>query len=247
MLRTALSVLSGARAPGKPSRGRSVTTVAVPAVCALAVCVLTACGPVQMGAAAIVGSQRISTATLTAQVSNLDAAYRASHGRVQFQFPRSQMPQQVLGWLVRFQVRERMATRNHITVTKADSQRALAAIAVQARQGGSSASLTDLAVANGLPPDLLPELGRYQAIQNAMVNRLDGGKLPTANSALQALGAKLDHEQCIAAKSLSIQVSPRFGQFDYRQLSVVPAASTLSAPQAPLPSPTPKPLLTPPC
>jgi hypothetical protein len=32
-------------------------------------------------------------------------------------------------------------------------------------------------VANGLPPDLLPELGRYQAIESALVRKLDGGRL----------------------------------------------------------------------
>ena len=38
--------------------------------------------------------------------------------------------------------------------------------------------MRNLAVANGLPPDMLPDLGRYQAIENTLVDRLDGGTLP---------------------------------------------------------------------
>ena len=61
---------------------------------------LTACGTVRMGQAAITGDQGISNATLTNEVNNLEAAYRASNGAVQLQFPLSQAPRQVLSWLV---------------------------------------------------------------------------------------------------------------------------------------------------
>ena len=88
---------------------------------------LTACGTVRMGQVAITGDQGISTATLTNEVNNLEAAYRASNGAVQLQFPLSEAPRQVLSWLVRFRIREQMAVRNGVTVTRADSQRARAA------------------------------------------------------------------------------------------------------------------------
>ena len=204
---------------------------------------LTACGTVRMGQAAITGDQGISTATLTNEVNNLEAAYRASNGAVQLQFPLSQAPRQVLSWLVRFRIREEMAVRNGVTVTRADSQRARAAIEAQAQQ--SHVSLANLAVANGLPPDLLPELGRYQAIQAALLRKLDGGTLPTQQSALQALSQQFNAIQCHAAKSLAIKVNPQFGRLDYGQLSIIPAESRLSAPQGGEPTPTPKPQQTP--
>ena len=207
--------------------------------------VLTACGPVRMGQAAITSDQGISTSTLTNEVSNLKAAYNASHGSIQLQFPLSQAPRQVLSWLVRFRIREQMAVRNGVTVTRADSQRARAAIEAQAQQ--SHVSLANLAVANGLPPDLLPELGRYQAIQAALLRKLDGGTLPTQQSALQALSQQLNAIQCHAAKSLAIKVNPQFGRLDYGQLSIIPAESRLSAPQGGEPTPSPKPQLTPQC
>jgi hypothetical protein len=221
------------------------TSITVTAGILAALAGLTACGPVRMGQAAITGSQGISAATLTNEVNNLEAAYQASNGSVQLQFPLSQAPQQVLGWLVRFRIREQMAARSGITVTPAEAQAARAALAAQARQ--SHVTLKDLAVANGLPPDLLPELGRYQAIEGALIRKLDGGRLPASQSGLSALSQKLDTIQCRAAKSLAIKVNPQFGRMDYRQLSVIPAGPTLSAPQGGVPTPSPKPQLTPPC
>ena len=221
------------------------TSITVTAAALAALAALAACGPVQMGSAAIVGDHGIPAATLTREVGNLEAAYKASKGAIQLQFPVSQAPQQVLGWLVRFRIREQMAARNGITVTRADSEMALASIAAQARQ--NRVTLPQLAVANGLPPDLLPELGRYQAIEVAVVRKLDGGTLPTSPAALSILSQKFDREQCLAAKSLTIKVNPQFGRVDYSQLSVIPAALTLSAPEGGVPTPSPAPQLTPAC
>jgi SurA-like N-terminal domain len=221
------------------------TSITASAGILAALTALTACGTVQMGSAAIVGDQGISASTLTGQVSNLKDAYSANHKSIQLQYPLAQAPQQVLSWLVRFRIRDQMAARNGITVTQADVQRASAALATQARQ--DHVKLADLAVANGLPPDLLPDLGRYEAIQTALVGKLDGGTLPTSSSRLNALSQKFGAIQCHAAKSLAIRVNPQFGRMDYNQLSIVPAALKLSAPPGGVPTPSPKPQLTPPC
>ncbi len=150
------------------------------------------------------------------------------------------MPQQVLGWLVRFRVRDRLAERQHITVTPTDVQKALKAITAQIRQGGNTATLSEVAVANGLPPDMLSDLGRYQAIETNLLNRLDGGKLPSQTSAQQALQTTFTTSECRAAKSLDIKINPQFGLLDYSNYAVVPAPTTLSKPQpAAAASPTP--------
>ena len=221
------------------------TSITASAGILAALTALTACGPVQMGSAAIVGDQGISASTLTSQVSNLKDAYNANRGSIQLQYPLSQAPQQVLSWLVRFRIRDQMAARNGITVTRAESETASRALAEQARQNHTK--LADLAVANGLPPDLLPELGRYEAIQTALVRKLDGGMLPTSQSGLNALSQKFGALQCHAAKSLAIRVNPQFGRLDYNQLAIIPAALKLSAPPGGVPTPSPKPQLTPPC
>jgi hypothetical protein len=207
---------------------------------------VAACGSVKLGAAAITSSQRISTTTLTNQVANLNAAYQAHKSQIQLQYPVSQMPQQVLSWLVRFQVRDTMATQHGITVTPTQAEQALAAIAASVRQSGSNATLPEVAVANGLPPDLLDELGRYQSIETQLLDRLDGGKLPSSTSGQQALENEFNKSQCRAAKSLNIQVNPQFGALDYSSFSVVLTPSGLSK-ASPSASPSLKPVLTPPC
>ena len=222
------------------------TTIAVTAAAIAAICGLAACGPVRMGSAAITGGQRISSTTLGDEVTNLEQAYHASKSKIQLQFPPSEAPQEVLSWLLRFRIRDQVAVRNHVFVSEGESQRALAAIAAQAQ--GGAAGLRNLAVANGLPPDLLPDLGRYQAIETNLVNRLDGGTLPKSSADLATLNAVLNRQECLAAKSLSIQVNPRFGQMNYSQTdTVIPATTNLSAPVTPSPSPSPAPVLNPPC
>jgi hypothetical protein len=222
------------------------TTIAVTAAAIAATCGLAACGPVRMGSAAIAGGQRISDTTLGGEVANLEQAYHTSKSKIQLQFPLSEAPQQVLSWLLRFRIRDEVATRNHVSVSTGESQRALASIATEAQ--GGAAGLRNLAVANGLPPDMLPDLGRYEAIENVLVDRLDGGRLPKSSAALATLNAVLNRQECLAAKSLNIQVNPRWGRMDYSQTeSVIPAPSKLSAPVPPSPSPSPAPVLTPPC
>lgn len=211
-------------------------------VCGLAV---AACGTVKMGAAAIVGNHRVSSSNLSAQVANLNAGYQQYRKEVQLQYPASQMPQQVLAWIVRFDVRDRLAQREGITVSATEVQQALSAISASIKQSGNTAPLPAVAVANGLPPDMLTGLGQYQAIETKLLDRLDGGKLPSSSSAQQSLENQFNRSQCLAAKSLDIQINPQFGELNYSDFSVVAAPSTLSKTQSS--SSAAKATLTPPC
>jgi hypothetical protein len=215
--------------------------------------VLTACGgPVKLGAATVMSNDRITASTLAAQVANLNKYYLKYQGKIQLQYEVSQMPQQVLSWLIRFQVGDEMAARNGITVTPGQQQAELQAINQNAKSStttGAPVPLAALAVENGLPPDLLGELARYQFIQTTLVNRLDGGKDPGTTSGRQAITNEFNGYQCRAAKSLDIRVNPQYGQLDYTQISVIAKPSTLSADPSPSPSPSPSSSvqLTPPC
>lgn len=228
------------------------TPVKMVAAALAAGAVLTACGPVKLGAAALMNNDRISASTLSAEVANLNANYQKYKGQVQLQFEVSQMPQEVLSWLIRFRVGDEMAVRNGITVTPGQvdaEQQKLQQQASQSATTGAAVPLNVLAVANGLPPDMIPDLARYQAIQNVLINRLDGGTIPTAPSDQQAIGRQLSKYECRAAKSLDIRVNPQWGQLDYAQYSVIAKPSTLSAEASPSPSPSPSSSvqLTPPC
>jgi len=219
----------------------------VTAVAGVAVTV-TACGPLQLGAAAIYGSQRITTAKLAAEVANLNAAYQADKAKVHIGYGPASMPREALSWMLRFAAREQLAVREGIKVTPGESQRALAEVALSVRQSGGG-TLPDAAVAAGLPLDMLPELGRYVAIQSELENRLDHGVPPKTSAANEALIAIFDHLQCLAAKSMNISVNPQYGALDYSQYAVVPHASNLAAaePLAGKKPRTPAPQLTPAC
>jgi peptidyl-prolyl cis-trans isomerase SurA len=230
------------------------TSMKMAAAALAAGAVLTACGPVELGAAAVMTSQRISTSTLAAEVSNLNQGYLKYKGKISLQYPVSQMPQQVLSWLVRFRVRDQLAAARGIKVTPAQVQAALTAITSQAQSStpGTKVSLTELAVANGLPPNLLTALAQYQAIQSDLVSRMDGGTLPKSSAALQALSTQFAKDECLVAKGLDIKINPQFGRLDYSQYSIIPAPAVLSA-TGPSPSPSPSaspsasPQLTPAC
>ena len=203
---------------------------------------IAGCGPVQMGAAATVGSQRISAGQLDSEVSTLAAAAKPYSGTVQL--TAAQLPKDVLSWLIRFQIREDLASREHITVSRAATQQALADIYQQAaaqaqQQGVSNVTLDELAVANGLPPDLLAELGRYQAIEISYAEQRNGGKLPTSNAAVTAITQQFGLAECRTYKSEPVHVSPQFGTMNYTQDSVVGAPDTLSRAEGPAsPAPT---------
>jgi folylpolyglutamate synthase/dihydropteroate synthase len=195
---------------------------------------VAACSTMKLGSAAIVGNQRITTAQLSTEVSNYNAAYQRYHGTIQQQFDASQTAQQVLGWLVSFQVTDRMAQRYGITITPTQQNKALNEVMSEVSQQQPGATTGELAAAIGLAPDMVTSFARFEAIQNAVASRLDGGTAPASGSAAAtALQSKFTASQCRAAASLGIQVNPQFGAFDYTlndygAYSVVPATPTLS-------------------
>lgn len=232
----------GARSAGRKTRLAAAVAVAVGA-CA----VLAACSPVQMGAAAIVGNQRITTSTLDTQVSNLQQAAAKYPGQVQL--TSAQMPQAVLGWLIKFDIMNRAAAAKGISVSNTQIQQGVADIksqaAADASQSGLSSAETVLLSA-GVPPQLLTDLGKFQAQELAIAMLANGGKLPTTTAEDNAVDAALTKAQCTAAKSLSIRVNPQFGRFDYSQYTVVNGSDLLSRP-AGKPSPASTSGLTPAC
>jgi hypothetical protein len=223
---------------------RPRTSVRVAAALAVAGLAVSACGTVQLGAAAITGDSRITSATLTDQVANLTTAYQANHAKgIKPQRPVGAAAQQVLTWLILFRIYDKIAEQQRIYVTPAQTNKQLAGLTAQASQ--NKVTLPEFVSAAGaLPPDLLPQLGQYFAILSTLEARFNGGKAPTSASA--QLQGQVAHAQCVAAKSLAVQVNPQFGVFDYRTYSVVPAAPKLAADPVPSPAAS-KPLVNPPC
>lgn len=197
------------------------------------------CGQQQLGAAALYGHQRISSTKLAAEVANLKTWYQRYQGRVQIGYPQSDMPRQVLNWMLRFAVTERLAAREHISVTPAQAQVQLSNERIRLQQAGDT--LPEASVLNGLPPDLLPELGRWIAIQVQLASRLNNGVPPKTTAAQDAVNLRISQLQCLAVKSLNIKVNPQYGSYDFGQYLVVPAPNTLAKGSHASASPTPRP------
>ncbi|MGH3301377.1 MAG: hypothetical protein ACRDOK_06735 [Streptosporangiaceae bacterium] len=222
-------------------RRAAVLTAAVAAVCVA----VSACGSVQLGAAAITGGSRISSATLTSEVANLNAAYQTDRvKKIPLQRPVGQETQQVLTWLITFSIYDKLAEQHGINVTPAQADKQVASLSATA--GQNKVTVPEyVSAAGALPPDLLPQFGQYLAILSALEYRITGGKSPSSQAEQAKLAAAVGHDQCVASKSLGVSVNPQFGEFDYSSYSVVTAPPTLAA--NPTPSKAAAVQLTPPC
>ena len=204
---------------------------------------VAACSPVKMGAAAIVGNERITIATLDTAVTNLSQA--AAQYPAAVNLNASQRTQATLTWLIRYQITEELARQQGITVSAAQAQEALNqavhnAISAAEQQGLTNATQTLILAASGIPPDTYTELGRYEAISNQYLTMANGGTLPASGSAAAtAAGNKLNNAECQAAKTLNIQVNPQFGTLDYTDYQVVDAPVTVTRAQGPVTAASP--------
>jgi hypothetical protein len=146
--------------------------------------------------------------------------------------------QDPLTWLIRFQINEQLARQAGITISQAQAQTALSTIYAQAKSAAESEGVTNVTLAlimaaNGIPPNMSAELGRYQAIETQYIEQINGGKIPTATAAQTATTAKLTRAQCVAAKNLKIEVNPQFGRFNYTEYEIVSASGTVSRAEGP--------------
>jgi peptidyl-prolyl cis-trans isomerase SurA len=209
-------------------KGRRVAALGAAGLGACAV--LAACSPVQVGAAAVVGNQRITQSSLDTQVANWQTAAKPYGKSVTL--TSAQAPQAVLSWLVRFAVMEQVATTNGLTVTKAQTAAGLNSLGSVASQDGYS-SLSELLVANGVAPQMFTQLGRWEAQEEAFAEKNNGGKAPTTTAEQTAFEKAIGTAQCKAAQTLDIKISPQYGRFDYAtsSFSVVSASDTLSKPE----------------
>jgi len=207
------------------------------AVAALAALVsLTACGPILMGAAAILGTERVSISTLSTDVASLDNVYQANPSlQREVQYTSAQMPRLVLMWLVRFRVIDSIAQRNGVQVTPAEAQQGVALAAAQIQQQtGSAVTPAQFAVFNALPPTLTDQFGRYEATIEKLAVLFTGAKnassLTTAQQ--QQFSARIGAEVTAATKRLDIKINPQFGRLNAAQLTVDAPQNRLARPAA---------------
>lgn len=146
------------------SRNQRAGSLAVLALVALPV--LSACNT-SPGAAATVGSQRISTGALEAQVNESLAG-----GKVQSQqgFTQVAFTRELLGHMIDVDLINAAAAAHHVSVTAQDIANQQKAFIQQA--GGSEASLESQAAQGGVTAAQLPGFIRYAAVQQKLSTAL---------------------------------------------------------------------------
>ena len=210
--------------------GRKFRVAGIGAVAAAGACVLlSACSTVQVGAAAIVGNERITQSTLNTQVTNFQQAASKYPGEIQL--TGAAIPQTVLGWLIKFEIMDRAAGTAGISVSATQIQQGTADIEEQAAEavsedGGGSAPA--ILLSSGITPQMMNNLGKYEAQDIALATKANGGKLPSTTAQDNTVTAALTKSSCLAAKSLDIRVNPQFGRLNYTELTVVSTSDTLS-------------------
>jgi peptidyl-prolyl cis-trans isomerase SurA len=137
------------------TRGLKVTCAL--GVSGLAMTLLGACSPAQMGAAAMVGGQRITTDDLNSAVGEWQKAYNAnplpsSELRL---LDTSSIPRSVLYNLVVFKLADVAAKRQGVNVTDGTVDKAIAAV-------GGESRVADEAVVTGVPPQRARDYARFQ-------------------------------------------------------------------------------------
>jgi hypothetical protein len=239
-LRTMLVPMRERRGPAVLGRFIKASAVVVGVGLVVAGCAVT---PVKLGSAAIVGNQRISIAALDSQVTNLGQAAKQYPGIVTL--TSAEQTQATLTWLIRYQVNEKLASQQGISISPAQASAALqsaydnAKVAAQ-EQGVTHVTVALILAASGIPPDTSAELGRYEAIADQYMKNVNGGTTPaTGSAAATAAGNKLTNAECLAAKALNIQVNPQYGQLDFSQLQVVSAPPAMSRTPGPVTSASP--------
>lgn len=199
---------------------------------------LTACGPVRTGAAAIVGHQRISVATLDSAVTRWHRElprHPLAQQIVQQSQPRGGQGQQVpfdpsspqrsaLYQLVDMRVWAEVARRQGVSVATGQVD------AFLARNGGRP-TLDANVLAQGLPTSYGNDYAETLLVRQEMLRRAGSGGVLDQASVQRLLEYYMQ-----VGRSLGIRVNPRYGSFDYRTMTLGPICPRLSAPDSGTPA-----------
>jgi hypothetical protein len=130
-----------------------------------------------MGAAAIVGDQRLTIANLDTEATKLASAGQAYPSV--FTLSQQQITQQTLSWLIRFKINDQLASSAGISVTNRQAQVALAGILAQVQQSSGSLRHQQCLAAKSLNIKVNPQFGRMNYSNYAVVAAADTVSRPS--------------------------------------------------------------------
>ncbi|MFC4058444.1 SurA N-terminal domain-containing protein [Planomonospora corallina] len=165
---------------------------------------LTACSPSQVGTAAIVGGERISSSELNAGVKEFEEALTRTGMGGQIQTP---APQAVLGGLISIEQISQLGERNGVTVTETEIDDFLTSVRTELAKQGRQLTDEQLALNNGLPPSKLRDLVRISIIQDKMMKGFGAGE---DEASRQAASQKFAQE----TQTIKVVQNPRYAAAD---------------------------------
>ncbi|KAB2344022.1 SurA N-terminal domain-containing protein [Actinomadura rudentiformis] len=192
-------------------------------------------GPVRMGAAAVVGDDRISTAKLDQAVLDCQRQFKndqvANQVRAALESQRQQQPmsgepadcspRSALDTMVNFEVAEAAAKTAGVSVTEGQVDQMIGLM-------GRQAPAESIVVALGMPKEYTRDVARMNAAQSLILQKLGADGNQQSPASLQARQQALSLFRQAAGK-LDIRINPRFGSFDENRMTVSPVTTRLSA------------------
>ncbi|MFJ8233079.1 SurA N-terminal domain-containing protein [Streptomyces sp. NPDC094448] len=189
---------------------RRRTAISVSAVLLAAAPLLTACGSeAHPGAAAVIGGQRVEVSTLQAQVADVRAAQAKAPEGQQMIADTGQLGRAKLFDLIVDRVVKKAADDAGITVTRKELQQAQAAYTAQA--GGAQALAATFLQQRGVAPDQVGGVIEREVLIGKLAESIGAANTPDGQQKLNAVFIA-------AAKSLDIDVNPRYGTWDNQKL-----------------------------
>jgi hypothetical protein len=208
--------------------------VAVAAVVAAGTLAGCGGGPLKVGAAALVGDDRISTSTLDQTVQDWQKEFRNDDIANQMRSDPSNPTQQAasdqlsdsdmrdaLTVLVNMRVGDEVAHRDGINVTGTQVDQVIAALD---RQGGAASAT----LASGLPKRYTRDFARFLAVKALLVQKYGSDGNPQ-NPQTMIARQRADADFVKTAESMKIKVNPRYGSFDRTKVAIDPVKYSLSA------------------
>ncbi|WP_059007169.1 SurA N-terminal domain-containing protein [Streptomyces specialis] len=202
-------------------RRSSALSVSAAALLAAAAPLLTGCSTdAHPGAAAVVGGERISLATVQSQVETVRDAQRDRPEADQLIAATSGLTRERVEFLVYLEVLERTAADAGVKVSRRDVQEARDQ-AEESLGGADALARAALTPASGATPlagdEQIDQMLRSQLLFQGLAAEL--GVTPDA-SGVQRIADELAR----TADEIGVEINPRFGEWDARQVMLTDAA-----------------------
>ncbi|MCZ7431618.1 SurA N-terminal domain-containing protein [Streptomyces sp. WMMC1477] len=194
-------------------RRRSALPLSAAALLLGGVPLLTGCGgETHPGAAAVVDGDRIEVSSVQARAEAVRDAQRSDPNGGQLIQQTGPLPRYTLNYMLRERVVEESARRHGVEITRRDVQEHRAA---QEKQRGGPKGLEAFMIQQSIAPEHIDDALRMQLLIDGIAKAIGvGPRTPNADDVM-------NREFVETARSLDIDVNPRYGEWDVDLVSLI--------------------------